>query len=489
MRKSNTPSQGEYTLKSVHHKGGGSIFSTVLNLVLDVVAPPVGAAMHAVRAAYDVSQGNILGAIGNAFGAYGAGGGFSEGGFGSTFGDAAASGVSNNMISDFDVGMAGDTFGDSWSEMAGGINPNDYSYALGGETFAPSELPFNANGYDIAGTGSANPLADAGSYSPDSSSLNMAAQAPMNTGLNSMLENTGVDAYSAPKIDTVTGGAGDNTLSSNIEAPSGPSMDMGGNNMSSDYDSGIMEQGGYKGINGGLGQSTFGSAPGNSTSAWGTGSEGSINGQLPQSPYKFAPNNAQTGMGTSPTLTPNSGAGATMSTSQPTLWDQITKGAGQLGDKFMANPVPNSIKAGGTLYGMYNQNQAAEMLKRAASQQDPFGPQRAEYQRLLSQSYQDPQAIYNSPQYQGLNSIFQKQIAARDAAAGRNSQYGARAAESQANFMKYLDDYRARLMAPAGANINPAAQGNLYASAAQQQKNMGDTLIGGLNSIFGSPSY
>jgi hypothetical protein len=134
------------------------------------------------------------------------------------------------------------------------------------------------------------------------------------------------------------------------------------------------------------------------------------------------------------------------------LWDNIT-------NQFMAKPVTNSYKLGSTLYDAYNKNQQSKLMQQMAEKSDPFASQRAQYQQKLSQSYSDPMSIYNGAEFSGLNDLFSRQIAARDAAAGRNSQYGARATERQNYFNSYLDNYRKSLQTPAGANIAPNASG------------------------------
>lgn len=74
------------------------------------------------------------------------------------------------------------------------------------------------------------------------------------------------------------------------------------------------------------------------------------------------------------------------------------------------------------------------------------------YQKQLQQSYTDPMKIYNDQGYQTLANLFGSQIARRDAAAGRLSQYGDRATEMQGNFLKYLNDYRSGLNSAAGTS-------------------------------------
>lgn len=74
-----------------------------------------------------------------------------------------------------------------------------------------------------------------------------------------------------------------------------------------------------------------------------------------------------------------------------------------------------------------------------------FIPEMQNYNNLLKQSYSDPMAVYNSNEYQQLADLFGQQIARRDAAKGRLSQYGDRAVEMQGNFLNHLDKYRSGL--------------------------------------------
>lgn len=89
-----------------------------------------------------------------------------------------------------------------------------------------------------------------------------------------------------------------------------------------------------------------------------------------------------------------------------------------------------------------------------------------QYMDLLSKSYSDPLSVYNSPEMQALNDKFMGGIERRDAAAGRNSQYGARAVEAQNNFLtNALPQYRTGLIGSQGAQTQTA---------------------NGLNSLFGN---
>lgn len=86
------------------------------------------------------------------------------------------------------------------------------------------------------------------------------------------------------------------------------------------------------------------------------------------------------------------------------------------------------------------------------------------YQDKLKQSFTNPLDVYNTPEMQALNSQFLQGIERRDAAAGRNSQYGARALESQNNFLtNVLPTYRTGLnQGQQTATQQGSALGNLF---------------------------
>lgn len=96
------------------------------------------------------------------------------------------------------------------------------------------------------------------------------------------------------------------------------------------------------------------------------------------------------------------------------------------------------------------------------------------YQDRMKQSYTNPLAVYNTPEMQALNAQFMNSIQRRDAAAGRNSQYGARAVEAQNNFLtNTLPAYRTGLgQGQQTATQQGSALGNLF----NQQGNYANTL-------------
>lgn len=411
------------------------------------------------------------------------------------FGAEAGSG-SYGYMSDAPEGWTG------WGETA---SPN-YGYSLGGESYMPSELPFNPNGIDISQGFNAGdaynymPGSEMSSFAPDSYNP-ITMDTSSGTGLNLMdsYSNVGTntptpDAYNPVKIE------GEDQLN---QVPGGGNPSMEGNNQgigntqtanlgdsTSKLDLSSPYSPSSPGTGGGVNWSdTSGSTGLGMENAGDAGISGRMSGYSPR--LGGGTGAMDYGVGTQPTLGWGEGSGSTLGQTQPTLWDSASNLASKAGGKvvdYYSKPM-NAIKGLSSLNSMYNSSQAANQLQSAQAASDPFAAQRAQYQQKLAESYSNPQALYNSPEYQGLNSMFMKQIQARDAASGRNSQYGARAAEQQAQYMAYLDNYRKGLQGASGANINPSgASAQLAMAQMQQRKNMGDSLFGGLNYMFGSPS-
>ena len=146
------------------------------------------------------------------------------------------------------------------------------------------------------------------------------------------------------------------------------------------------------------------------------------------------------------------------------------------------------------LYGVYgarqNQQQNQQLMNQIGQGGDPFGPQRGFYQDQLRQSYQDPQQMWNSPQWQALRSQMLEESTARDAAGGRLSDFGNRDRLVAREFMgNYLPRIQQNLQGPAGAGANPGAGAALQAGMAGQmnQANRGQSASIGvlLDELFG----
>lgn len=129
---------------------------------------------------------------------------------------------------------------------------------------------------------------------------------------------------------------------------------------------------------------------------------------------------------------------------------------------------------------------AVDAYKAKALGYNPLGGDYGFYQKQLQQSYTDPMKVYNDQGYQTLANLFGSQIARRDAANGRLSQYGDRATEMQGNFLKYLNDYRSGLNSAAGTSGNMQENylnSMLGGSANLQNANTGQ--LGALSGLFG----
>jgi hypothetical protein len=108
---------------------------------------------------------------------------------------------------------------------------------------------------------------------------------------------------------------------------------------------------------------------------------------------------------------------------------------------------------------------------------------------LYQQSYDDPVGMYNRPEMQALNQQFMQETARKDAALGRNSQYGARGVEAQNNFLtKSLPQYRTGLnqglqtmyTAAKPQAFDPKAAQWAASQGANQARSAGSQQYGGL---------
>lgn len=117
-----------------------------------------------------------------------------------------------------------------------------------------------------------------------------------------------------------------------------------------------------------------------------------------------------------------------------------------------------------------NLNRIAGNLQRAG---DPFASQRGQYQRLLSDTYTNPNIALGRPEIRAQLQGLENQMNARDAAAGRRSQYGDRANQLAIASSGLLDRYRQQLAQLAGGGLSPNFSGlsNLYQEANRQGTN------------------
>lgn len=113
---------------------------------------------------------------------------------------------------------------------------------------------------------------------------------------------------------------------------------------------------------------------------------------------------------------------------------------------------------------------------------DPFGAQRPYYQGLLKGSYDNPASYLESPEYLAVRSKMQRELEAKDAAAGRRSQYGGREQYLAENALANLDNWRKNLLVSSGATINPndvlkaAALGTTLVPGLAREQGIGDII-------------
>lgn len=190
-------------------------------------------------------------------------------------------------------------------------------------------------------------------------------------------------------------------------------------------------------------------------------------------------------------MNPTNPTSGSSSGGKPNMLKQLS-GVKSLGDlwEVIKNNPDEVLGIGSGIAGLWNNSRTSDKLedlsKDLLAQSDPFGNQRGQYQKMLSESYSNPMSIYNSPEYQGLSDLYRKKLEAKDAAAGRRSQYAGREMEMNSNFLNYLNDYRKELASLAGAGIAPnTATGAAAATSGIQASNnqIGD-IAGILSYLF-----
>ena len=432
-------------------KGGGGILGSILS-VASIFVPalaPVAAAFNFVNAA---ATGNPLGMITSGFGFANSLGGFGGGDFGGGGGDWGGSDFGSGGGFGGDTGSWGGDFGSGGGGDWGG---SDFGSGGGfggdiGSTISPGTDFFVGEGNTISGDVSGLENSSFDQYGGLTGVEDTAGTFFENT--NPMLdlpENFGgaVDTLTSANLGAGIPGIEGGMISPGSEMPSLENIYSGTDIPSSS--STTLDMGGS----------------GEGTSLDTRGYAGDGDGML--SPA-----------GDVPSGTP----------SEPSMWDNITNKVGKMNMK-------DWLKVGGGLYGMFNeQSQLKDLRKLAdssASMADPFASQRPQYQQYLSQSYSPTglNDIFNREYMAGAGGQLMNQISARDAAQGRRSQYGARRAQLQSDFMnRYMPQYRQGLMQPSGANANPANAAQLYASASRpaimNQGRGAAGLLGSLSDMF-----
>ena len=162
-------------------------------------------------------------------------------------------------------------------------------------------------------------------------------------------------------------------------------------------------------------------------------------------------------------------------------------------DKFMSDPLKNTLNLVSGLSSYLGQNDQAkaleDYLKQGLSQSDPFGSQRAYYMDRLKNTYTNPEGYLKSPEYSAISKRRLEALERADAAQGRRSQYGARTEKMHEFDLENLTKERAMLAQLAGSGINPSQVSSLLGSlgtgSAQAQANAPGNLLFMLNQIFG----
>ena len=153
----------------------------------------------------------------------------------------------------------------------------------------------------------------------------------------------------------------------------------------------------------------------------------------------------------------------------------------------MSNDQMNLVRALGGLGSLFAQRNKQKALQAAAKQQDPFGPQRPQYQTMLSQAYNDPYAHLNSPMARAQQEYAQQALARKQAAGGMRAAGSpglSRALAAQQ--ADQIERYRAGLMTPAGANISPSGAAQLQSAAADAGVKQWGAPFAALGDIYGS---
>ena len=170
------------------------------------------------------------------------------------------------------------------------------------------------------------------------------------------------------------------------------------------------------------------------------------------------------------------------------LSNLFSKGA----DKFMENPLQNTVgilsALSATSQGKDLADQLKALMNQGLSQSDPFGSQRAQYAAKLKQTYDNPNTYLESPEYKGISRKRLEALERADAAQGRKSQYGARAEKMYEFDQENLNKERTMLAQLAGSGIQPGQVGNILntlgTGSANAQVNANGQLYALLASMF-----
>jgi hypothetical protein len=151
------------------------------------------------------------------------------------------------------------------------------------------------------------------------------------------------------------------------------------------------------------------------------------------------------------------GAGGIQSFLQDLFNKKQTGSGGAAG--MMGGMGSNIVKGLGGLLGSFAQSKSntanTTLGNKVMQQMDPFGAQRAGYQQKLADTYTNPMGTLQRPEIAGQLAQMKAQMDARDATAGRRSQYGGRMNQLAEQQAKLMDSYRAQLGQFGGSQFAP----------------------------------
>ena len=182
-----------------------------------------------------------------------------------------------------------------------------------------------------------------------------------------------------------------------------------------------------------------------------------------------------------------------LASSASSVTDWLGKVFNQGVDKFMSDPLKNTLNLVSGISSYLGNNAQAkaleDYLKQGLSQSDPFGSQRAYYMDRLKNTYTNPEGYLKSPEYSAISKRRLEALERADAAQGRRSQYGARAEKMHEFDLENLMKERTMLAQLAGSGISPSQVSSLMngvgVGSAQAQVNAPGNLLFMLNEIFG----
>lgn len=137
-------------------------------------------------------------------------------------------------------------------------------------------------------------------------------------------------------------------------------------------------------------------------------------------------------------------------------------GSSPPGSRSTQGPWTEGLNLGSGAYGMWQSLQMRRLARRAFERQDPFGPQRAQYQREMAALSANPSSITSRPGYQFGFDEGNRAVARRMAAAGYSGSGNEQIAlqrYGQEYAGKFYGDEMTRLAKLSGADIGPGYAG------------------------------